>query len=349
MQCINCGFENLPGIAECVRCQSNVALDDVEIIPGRASALHLRTRLGRIHYGLETRIHRFGRGILGRLPRWRPLLPERMGWKSMALTLVPGLGHLRGGERRLGWVLITAWMAFLFLGIMTFPTYFSQWCFAGMVAVHATAIGSLFAANLNYERFVIRALFGIFLFMGLQNGPYGWLGLLRANFAVGLMLGDSMPPEIDFKRGDGILVAGPWLQGRAFSKGDLVLHRISPIVDPANGVRSGEGLGLDRIVGLPGDKITVSPKGLFINGVPVEATGDLSRLTANLQEERTYELGESEYAVCPRSIRIIVPMNFRIGSELPLSLVIRPRETIIGSPLLRIWPWTRFKILRGGE
>lgn len=349
MQCVNCGFENLPGIAECVRCQSIVTLGDVDVIPGRASVLRLRTRLGRIRYGLETRIRRFGGGILDRLPRWRPLVPERMGWKSMALTLVPGLGHLCGGERRLGWVLITTWMAFLFLGIAAFPTYFSQWCFAGMVAVHATAIVSLFAANLNYERFVIRALFGIFLFTGLQNGPYRWLSLLRANFVVGLMLDDSLPPDWGFQRGDGILVAGPWLQGRAFSKGDLVLHRISLDPAPESGLRFREGLGLDPIVGVPGDKVTVCPKGLLINGVPVEPIGNLRHLTANLQEERTYELGESEYAVCPRSMRIVTGGHFAFGPELPLSLVIRPRKTVIGSPLLRIWPWARFKVLPGGE
>ena len=340
MECLNCGFENIPGTPTCARCQSVLNLGDVAVVPRRASSLRLVTRVLRGWYWFRTRLPT----LPGLLPHWRPLTFEPVPWRALALTLVvPGLGHLHEGHRRFACVLLGLWLAFLLLAVATVAGPWSIWWLMTAIVVHVAAIVSLFTANLLYERILIRLLFGVLLFLGLQWGLYWPATRLAQRVVVPLELTNLTPGPL-LSAGDGILYEGPWLRPDTFARGALVVYSIPAFGGDAGhgGYYMREGFGLDRVLGLPGERVQFRDGVLTINGVPPDPP--VTPLWAWPIAALDVKLGPDEYAVIPSRLSLFA--YGRIPSEVVRHLTVVPQEQMLGRVLVRVRPWRHAGVIR---
>jgi hypothetical protein len=338
MRCWSCEFENLPGLGSCARCGSSLELAQVAIEPPRASPLRLVTRAGRA-----------GRRVFARTPDFRAIwqalrhiTPEPISGSALAWSIIPGLGHRFTGRRRLGRILLPIWCGLLALAILSLGGRLAWWFLSLAIATHAVAILSLFAANLAYERLLLRLAFGAVVYIGLRlllYQPILWFGgrfldlLPLNNITAGPMIAE----------GDWAFFAGPWLRPESFDRGDLVVYVVG--ADESGGVRIAPGYGFDRIVGVPGDLVQIRDGQLLVNNAqPPPTQGPLGVVPAGLWLE--LHLGPEEYAILPSRLRLRTYGEPRDRQSLVHSAFCQltrvPAERIEGRALLRIRPLSRF-------
>lgn len=341
MQCLSCGFENLPGLTACGRCASPLDLRAVGVQPPRAGRLRIATRTARA----AVVAHRLG----VRLPRGtfvrrliRAIVPERLDVRALLLTIVPGLGQKYTQRPMLGRAILCAWLGLLALLILSLGTTWQSLCFMLMAAVHTLAFVEVLTANLCWGRPVVRLLFGLLLFGGVFQGLYRPARWAATRFADAVPI-TTAPRNGLLRAGDGLLVAGPWLRPVAFARGDIVLYELTCTYVNHYYIR--DGVGVDRIVGVPGDHIELCDGRLLVNGAP--PAPDQAPLFA------LDGLGEFKLdVVVPRDTYAIVPTLFaaqgnaaqwrQIPEPLQRHLVIVPHRQVTGHVLLRLRPLRRF-------
>jgi len=248
-------------------------------------------------------------------------------WRPLAWSIVPGLGHIRYSNRLTGTLLLAGWAGMLALAAATLGSGAGAWFVAVAVAIHATALLLFLAPAIASLSAARRALVGLILFLGLRYvlyAPVGWLG---QRFYVPFPVQGSQPGGV-IRNGDGVLVEGPWIRPDRFQRGDLVLYRIQ------------NGFGLDRVVGVPGDEVSVQSGVLKINGrVPAEAAMPLGGL-AGIHTLQIH-VNPGEYVVFPSqlSLQVLGPINV----DAVLAELCRVRENdVVGRAVLRTYPWSRF-------
>lgn len=337
MQCVNCEFENIPGMQICVRCQSSLNFGEVAVEPPRARRWRLWTRFERIGHGLRSAIPNPS-NILNSLSRFRPTLFHPVSFGALVWSIIPGMGHIKEGHKVFGRALLSIWLILILLSLMTLGLGWSWWCLAAAIAVHTVAVTSLLGANLGYESIVIRAIFGILLFWCIQfliYQPVQWFaGRFYQPLPVSGLQGSTVVAN-----GDGLLFEGAWLRPDEFVKGALVVYEIRAGGDYQQGFVNA-GLGLDRIVGVPGDHIEVTKGTLLVNHQPPkvgqEPLGSLFR-PANF----SYQLGVNEYAILPSQLRFNVHGAVQVDAL--VQAVSRVRlEQVLGRVVFRLHPWNRF-------
>ena len=335
MQCLNCGFENMPGLPACARCESALVLGEVSVVPMRASSLRLGTRLEQVLNqagSVAAVLRRF------RMPRWVPRSRNPRLWPSLIRTVIPGFGHMNVGHRVAGWILLIGWFGLLLAGLMTFPSGLTFYFFSAAIAIHSIAVISLFAEDLTYQGLAMRAAFGVLLFLGLLWLVYSPIGWVFQGFWSPMVVPATISPGQTVIAGDGVLYEGRWLRPSQFSRGELVVYRI-PATQAGN-YYSVDGYGIDRIVGVPGDTVEIREGRLFVNGATPRDSemplGD-TRSMPNLE----LGLGDGDYAILPTRVRFIA------GDRAQQSDVLRQitRTTdglILGRLRYRLQPWSRF-------
>jgi len=268
------------------------------------------------------------------------LIPEPIDRRALAWSFVPGLGHLKTGRPAWGRVLLPAWVVFLMLTILTVGTHWSRYMLAGMIAVHALALVTLFAANLAWERLIVRALFGMVVFLTLNFLVYEPGVWFSSRFLVAVPIARS-PEGGAVARGDGLLCEGPWIRPDAYQRGDVVLYAINDISFRELVIRGGHGV--NRVVGIPGDRVVRHDGTLTVNGeAPVAEFAPLGRIPAIGDLDVT--LGPSEYAVFTNVERVgLIPLRHgRLAADtLTRHLSVVNYYDIRGRVLLRIRPFSR--------
>ena len=329
----------MPGLSACARCNSRLELEGLDVEPPRASRLRAATQLTRAGNRLRLRLPDVRR-------LWRSLgivTPEPVDWRALAWSFVPGLGHLKSGRPVLGRVFLSLWIVLAGLAFLSIGTWRAGYLLAGMVAVHAVAVVSLFAANVLYENFVVRAAFGLAVFLGIHYYVYRpavWLG---SRFCMVVRIG-AVPRNGAIEQGDGLLCAGPWLRPEAFARGDLVIYQIGEfqlgplVVLP--------GIGVDRVAGVPGDHIAWSDRELLVNGVPhPEGAGSIARMFT--LEEFEVRLAPGEYAIFPTQLQSRGFGRYWLRNQVLSEYAIRHlgvirHDVVFGRVLLRVQPFSRF-------
>lgn len=339
MQCVNCGFENIPGMERCVRCQGVLNFDEVAVAPPRATRFRWRSRWSRLWNPL-----RINPAMLwSAIPRWWPATLDlyHIPWESVIWSVVPGLGHIRMGKRLTGWLLLAGWLVMIMLAVLTFGLEWFGWLVAGAVAIHAVAILSFLGTILADQGLFYRFMLGLLLFAALRWLVYGSVGWLSERFYVSVPIGVTMAEGL-INEGDVLLCQGPWLHSGGYRRGDLVVHRIpaSPYMD---GFMVREGTGLDRVVGLPGDHVQITNGQLLVNGqvpppdeLPLKANSGFPKL--NGFELR---LGSGEYMIFPSWLKMEQPHYVNLQA-LVTHLSHVTGTNILGNVVYRIHPWSRF-------
>ncbi len=335
MQCLNCGFENMPGQRRCGRCESSLTIEDISVEPHRASSLRLSTRWAQLQNSL---VSGMTRALHFKLPSIIPRIRTPNLWPALARTVIPGLGHLHLRHRVAGWVFLSLWLSLLIFSIITLPSDLSVWLLAGAITVHAAAVASVFSAELSFERIAVRAAFGILLFIALRQFVYSPIGSVAGSFWQPLLVPDNFTTGPVLNPGDGVLYEGAWLRPDQFDRGDIVYYRIPN--DAGAGYRLLEGGGIDRVVGVPGDEVSIDGGRLTVNGVePDSAHSPLGKPV--FMPNAQISLREGEYAVIPTRIQFGAASPAILKEVLP-RLMIVPESSVYGRIRFRLQPWSRF-------
>lgn len=320
----------------CVRCGSMLAIGDICVVPRRATRLGVPIALRRLCNRIRNAV--FLPGLS--LSRWGIHSPAAVSWSAVRWTIIPGLGHLRSGHRRLGIGLLATWIALLFLAVVSIATNAAPWLLAFAVATHATAFISLFAANLNYERYIIRALFGILLFLGLQYCVYAPVTSALGNVHRTVVL-PQLPPNDVLASDDGLLYEGAWLRTPP-RLGDLVVYDI-PARNLGAHIYSREGIGVDRVIGLAGDFLEYQDGVLTRNGAPVPPA-ELPLLPMSLPNFR-FTVPDDHVAIFP-SLAAIHTHGNALTDYVARILIEVPEQDVRGRVVFRLRPWSRMGHVR---
>lgn len=339
MQCLNCGFENMPGLSRCGRCESPLTMEAFSVEPRRASALRVGTHFEQL-LNVARRLIRIPLNY--KWPRWVPRSYAPQLWPALTRTIIPGLGHLRIGNRVAGWAFFIIWSIFVIGGLITFPSDTTVWLFSGAIATHAAAVASVFAEDLSYQGFAMRGLFGILLFIGLRQLVYVPIDLLFEQFLIPFAVPERFMQGPVVLAGDGVLFEGPLLRTGEFQRGDIVFYSIADLGGREYYLR--EGYGLDRIVGGPGDQVDVRNGRLFVNGVTPSA--ELSPLgPATSVPDIFLRLGATQYAILPTRIPV-AQASASVRQQFFQAVSTVDVTAIHGRIRWRLQPWSRFGKVR---
>lgn len=255
MQCRRCGFENMPGLARCGRCQTVLmATAPVNVHPPRAKgSKRLRAagyRLNRLlSCGVLAPVQEWGERVKAAMPGGdgEPLL-------FACISVIPGLGHLLTGRvRRIRWAWL-AWCGAILLGLLLYGSWPGGVLIGGAVAAHAWIVCD--AGNLR-ERATTTARrialpVGVFFLLLLL--PYAGVRSVAGWFVRGCLSPQDLTAAGVHAR-DFLLVWRRAYRTEGPQRGDLALWSFPPQTYPGYVIRGGEVFGL--VVALPGDKIVV--------------------------------------------------------------------------------------------
>ncbi len=324
----------MPGLSSCGRCESPLAMEALSVQPQRASALRIGTRVEQL-LNVGRRVAHIPLDY--KWPRWVPRSVAPHLWPTLVRSFVPGLGHLRIGNRIAGWAFLGVWSAFVLGGLMTFPSETTVWLFSGAIATHAAAVVSVFAEDLSYQSLAMRGLFGILLFISLRQLVYVPIDLIFEQCWVPFVIPERFTSGPVLVAGDGVLFDGPWLQPEKYQRGDVVLYNIESM--RGHQFYSLDGYGLDRIVGVPGDRVVVRKGQLLVNGAAPQAGHNPLGPTTTLPDI-ALQLGEAEYAILPSRIPV-ASANAIIRQQFVQKISSVDVSSILGRIRWRLQPLSR--------
>ncbi len=335
MQCPNCEFENMPGRRTCARCDSLLEIGDISVEPMRASSLRIMSRVHRLSYAVSA-----AAAGLSRVRHWlAPLSPvSPLPWRAWKGALVPGVPHLRTGRRGVGWAFLMGWILLLAVGLLNYPYAAAAWWFMMAVAIHAgSIIAAVVPAGDRFRRMVTAAT----VFGGLYMFAYAPIGWIARGVVTPFAVPANFRPGPVIAALDALLVDGRWRRPSQFNRDELVLYRLNGRKLSYYVIQA--GYGLDRIVGVPGDRIEVVKGELRVNGaVPTDVLGPLGG-TIGLPD-LLLDLGSEEYAIFPTRLRL---MEGDALGPIPLSdLSVVAADDIVGVVRWRLRPWSRFGAVR---
>lgn len=285
MQCRRCGMENMPGLSNCMRCNSALTAPATgPTYPPRAGwTLCLRP--------LFYRLNRF---TAHSLLRWtkpeKPLsaLAEALyGTPNllwMVLSVVPGLGHLASGRlRRVRWFL-PGWFLSLALGILSLGSGWAGMLIGLAIGLHTWVILDAGRVNGLFEKVRSQVLVSLLLYVLLAWGVYS-----QPRQYVDTVVLNADIPSHRIEAND-LLIIRKGLDPATLRRGDLVIYRVA-------GAYGGQGQGHyavqggdvpGRVLAFGGETATSSHQGLLTivgpDGAthtfesPVPVTSDFSSL-----------------------------------------------------------------------
>jgi signal peptidase I len=216
------------------------------------------------------------------------------------------------------------------------PPY-SGWLLALAASIHVSALLSLLGPALVNWTTGRRVLLSLLLFLGLRVGVYepiaGWAGRVYSMLPL-----TGFTPGTYVQDGDVLLYEGRWQRPATFQRGEIVAYRVR--ARQRGGVMAAEGVGLDRVVGLPGDHIRVNAGTLRVNGGrapgPRSPLGPMTRMP-----DLDFTVPQGCYAILPSRLQMAVHGNPQVNLMFgELSCV--AAEDVWGRVVMRVRPWSRF-------
>lgn len=277
MQCPSCRFENMPGLDSCGRCGTTLGLSTatIDINPPRASKTAKRVRKvvpRRLIYQARDVAAEARRVVTGsivedsRVPLPTPDILSRL--------VVPGWAHIHLGIPLRGQVFLLAYLPLLLLGLLYWGTGTGSILLGLAFSVHTSSVTDVLIRQ-GTVRFPRIMAIAAFVSLALAVLVYVPTGLTLTQVAAPIEFAIDAPP---FKRLDVVLVNHWAFALTAPRRGDVVLY------SPRNSMRArgddNQNLGrarylfeenqlIDRVIGLPGDRVICDQGKLTINGKAV--------------------------------------------------------------------------------
>lgn len=344
MQCPSCGFQNLPGLTQCARCLSRLQFADVDVRPYRASDRFARLRGWRA--AMRRAVDRVGptrrwfgvpiEAISGRIRRTLTDMVPRCRPTWLAASLIPGLGLILAGRKRMGcWILggytITLICSVIFMS--------SIWviCTALMLGLHTMGMVNCLLLNREVSSRLVLIFTTIAVFCLLQFALYpaaSWT--LQGVARLDQIAGPSRSGV--FQEGDVVMVEGRWLASGAYKPGDIVSYQMPR--QQGSGWYIAGGAAMDRILAGPGEHVVCKDGRLFIDGRrPAAERGLLSPV--GFPHTLDVVIPADSYFIYPSLARINYPVNNATASTMRMSASIVPARNIQGRVLMIVNPLWR--------
>jgi hypothetical protein len=333
MECPNCTFQNTPGLPVCVRCQSRLDLTDIEVTPPRASGSLVVRSSRRWSWRVKAAAQYMGRSATATA---RNAIPREVCISELLWSVVPGRGQVRHGHRVLGMCILVGWAVFILLAAMNAGSPSGYFFVFSAIGVHCFGVSLVLAPALRDMHFGHRLLAGIATWLLLVGVIYWPASRLLGNVFALTPIEEVRESRI-MERGDVLLSTGPWTRPESIHRGDIVMYRIRGFTMPAVIVR--EGVGIDRVIGLPGDRVEIRKGRLTVNGEPPsEQFGPLGS-TKSLPDT-SISVGEGQCVVLPSLAAWYQHGQVNTGAMMQRVSTISNSD-VLGRVLGRLRPWSR--------
>jgi len=334
MQCVNCQFENMPGLEQCCRCGASlrIATAVIDVHPPRAAK---RTFSQRVRYRRRSRWFVALVGFVMSAARWfAGGASEIRGWRPFHLPMlfVPGWPQRVLGRPR--WRLfLFGWLAMIAASALTWGTLLGIQ-FVGLVfAIHLMSVIDVVWLGCSDPKSRRRyaALYAVMVAVVL----YIPTGMLLARVAVPLRMVQDAEPLL---AGD-VLIYSTWSTPQP---GDLVVFDMARVTIPRveghnNNLMAFQGRQIDRILAGPGQTFRVEKGQLLVDGQPSS--------WRPLNEEFVFSEGELTvpagcYLVLP-TLNPLLPDALTSGLWQRRDFLLTTRERIVGTVYFRTSPLSR--------
>lgn len=340
MQCPSCGFQNLPGLSSCARCMSTLMFENIDVQPYRAGTLRsYRLRLFAGVRGLRVwTLLPFARRVSAYVAE--EVRGIRLGGRvrpgTILASLVPGLGLMLAGEHRRGRLVMLGYAVALIASIV-FMAHAWTLFYAAVISLHAYSIVATILLGAPYilprtavlTGLLVVLMLQVFLYMPLAWGAHHlvWFQQLGGDIHGTRML-----------QGDVLAVEGTWFRPVNFGRGDVVSYRMR--AGRGQGWYTAEGLSVDRILAMAGDRVTSVQGTIHVNGRPPQHPG--SAKPTLLPDGYAVTVPPGTYFIYPRGARLRAMNRGNTDAEAIMSVCLVPQRDVIGrtwgvvSPLTRI-------------
>jgi signal peptidase I len=330
MQCVNCHFENMPGITTCGRCGASLQLASavIDVHPPRASRMAKRWRhwfpLSRYWYRLRAA------NLLSRIPHLHLHWPSELPPVPVLLKMiVPGWAQWSLGRNARA-----KWMFGVYLGLVLSSILFLGtaigWLLLGLaVAVHAASVMDVLGTDIFDVR--QRLAYTCAAVAALTLLVYYPIGRLVATVASPQYFNMDAPP---FYAGD-VLLANPSAYWHSDPQpGDLVHYELPTLDVPIPGqhmVYRLRGDRIDRIIAKDGQTVTCSQGKLLVDGQP-----------ATWSPLGAVQFADSLNITVPANHYLIFPSTDRLRPDVQSAAILIHRDHIWGRVYWRSQPLWRF-------
>jgi len=347
MQCPSCRFENMPGLESCGRCGTMLTLSTatIDVNPPRATKASKRLRKAvprRLIYRTRDLASEARRVITrstvedSRIPLPEPQILSRL--------IVPGWAHIHTGLAIRGWLFLAAYLPLLLIGLAQWGTGFASVLLGLAFSVHSSSVVDILIrqGSVRFPKMMATALFVSLILAVFMYVPAGQV-LTRIAAPIHYLY--DAPP---FQRYDVVLI-NQWAYALTSPRrGDIVQFRPLNLIRQATGEQGihtrfvlEEEAVIDRIVGIPGDRVVWDDGRLTINGTPV-AWKPL--IPERLPKHLDMTVPEARYMILPTaSVGAAGAAGndafWKFGSMISL-------ENILGRAYLRVSPITRYWLMR---
>jgi signal peptidase I len=338
----------MPGLGACGRCGTSLALATatIDVNPPRASRTARRVRRAvptRLFYRARDAAGALTRAVGGSIVEDSHVpLPEPA---ILSRLIVPGWAHIHSGLRIRGWFFLGAYLPLLVFGLMRWGTFFGSVALGLAFSVHASSVMDILMRQ-GTVRFPRMMAMAAVVSLALSVLVYLPTGLLLTRVAAPYAYEHDAPL---FRRFDVVLINHWAFALTSPRRGDVVqfrptfLIRRGPAIQTVLHVRLlyEENELIDRIVGLPGDRVVWEAGTLSVNGAPVSWR---PLIPERLPPHLDVNVPEDRYLILPTTS---FSAEHAAGSESfwkVASLV--PREDILGGAFLRVSPINRIWFIR---
>jgi hypothetical protein len=348
MQCPSCHFQNMPGLGSCGRCGTSLTLATatIDVNPPRASRAARRVRRvvpTRLFFRARDAAGAASRAVTGsivedsRIPLPEPAILSRL--------IVPGWAHIHSGLPIRGWFFLGAYLPLLVFGLLRWGTFFGSVALGLAFSVHASSVMDILIrqGTVRFPKMMAMAAMVSLVLAVLVYLPAGQL-LMRvaAPFAYAH---DAAP----FRRFDIVLI-NRWAFAMTLPRrGDVVQFRPTTLIRRGPAIQTvlhvrllyEENELIDRVVGLPGDRVVCDEGKLSVNGTPVSWT---PLLPERLPRHLDITVPKDRYLILPTTATGALYAGGSAAFWKETGLI--PREDILGGAYLRISPITRLWFIR---
>jgi len=339
MQCVNCGFQNMPGSETCGRCSTSltIATAVMDVHPPRAGKMKKRLRqaipVQKAFFRTRDALH--GNEIVATARHAVDAMPPL----PIFLRLIfPGWSHFYLKQKIRGHLFLWSFVMFLLPAILMFGTWWGSFWLGMAFSVHSSAaldiVMQTFADAGTRDRIgrsvMVSLMLGVFVYL-----PILWLihGVAQPHMVV--------TPIAPFQQGDVILV-NQWAH---LKRGDVVMYALNYQRWPANAfgherlIQNYTGDNVDRVLALPGDKVECRNGALLVNGVPSPA---LPLNGGKVPEKMKWVVPPDHYLIVPSGAPGMGSLN---DPALWADAGSIDHDDIAGRAYLQTLPWSRLHFI----